>query len=124
MTTVNISQELVIQVIAQIPVIIGFTWSIASEKNKLEQRINQVEFNLERAIDNVNDTHSTILNSIDKRLDLHIQSSITARESLNERLQGQGKRFGSKFERLERRVDEVLNLNVIIEKLNRMEQEH
>lgn len=88
-------KEKTLEVIAmQIPIIIGFIWWAAGEKAKIYQ-----------AIDNVKDNLEGEFNQLDKRVDLHIQDSHHARDSLSERISGQGKRFGSKFNRIERYIE-------------------
>jgi hypothetical protein len=49
---------------------------------------------------------------------LLIQESQTSRLSLEDKITGQGKRFGSKIERLEKRVDDTIDFKIIICKLD------
>ncbi len=47
------------------------------------------------------------IQQLDKRLDLHIQSSMNARESLSNAIEQQSKRFGTKYSRLEQRMTNI-----------------
>lgn len=89
------SKEKILEiVIMQSPIAVGFIWWAAGEKAKVYITIDALKDNLKETI-----------NQIDKRLDLHIQDSHAARDSLTEKISGQGKRFGSKFERVERYIE-------------------
>lgn len=92
----------------QLPSIIWLTWKAASEKASIYKEI-----------DAVGDSLGKLLSSLDKRLDLHIQDSHAARESLTEKIQGQGKRFGAKFERLEDRVNDAICVQRIETKIDK-----
>ncbi|MBD2571353.1 hypothetical protein [Anabaena lutea] len=81
----------------QLPSIIWLTWKAASEKAAIYKEI-----------DAVGDSLGKLVNSLDKRLDLHIQDSHAARESLTEKIQGQGKRFGAKLDRIEAKLDKCV----------------
>jgi hypothetical protein len=96
-------------VVSQIPLIIGLVWKAAAEKAAIY-----------RTIDFVKDSHDKQLSLLDKNLSLLTQESQSARLSLDEKLVGQGKRFGSKFERIERRVEDVLDYKVIISQLDKI----
>ncbi len=91
----------------QIPLLIGVTWKTASEKAAIF-----------RAIDSVKDSHDKQIALLERNLALLTQESQLGRGSLEEKVSGQGKRFGSKFERLERKVDDVIDYKVIIAKLD------
>lgn len=89
-------KEKILEVAAmQIPIVIGFIWWVAGERAKVYV-----------AIDDIKDKLESNFNQLDKRLDLHIQDSHHATDSLGERIAGQGKRFGAKFNRIERLLGE------------------
>lgn len=90
-------QSIVDFMLMQIPALICGIWWAANEKAKIYA-----------AIDNVKDSLMASFSQMDKRLDLHIQDSHHARETLTEKVAGQGKRFGSKFDRLERYIEKII----------------
>lgn len=97
------TKQILIEVaLMQIPAIIGCIWWAGVERA-----------NIYDAIDEVNDSLKELYSQLDKRVDLHIQDSHHARETLSERVAGQGKRFGEKFERVERYIEKLVG-----EKLN------
>ncbi|MTJ56019.1 hypothetical protein FJR38_26900 [Anabaena sp. UHCC 0253] len=106
MSSLNNLMELAI---AQLPLAIAFTWKAAGEKHALY-----------KAIDNVKDSHDRLIAALDKNLSLLAQESQSSRNSLEEKVAGQGKRFGAKFERLERKVDDVIDYKVILDRLDNL----
>lgn len=92
--------------VMQIPLLIGLTWKTAAEKAAIF-----------RAIDAVKDSHDRRLGLLEKSLALLTQESQLSRASLEEKVSGQGKRFGSKFERIEKKVD-VIDYKIILSKLD------
>lgn len=91
-------KEIILEVaLMQIPSLIGLVWWAGIERAKLYEEIDAVQ-----------DFLKDLYTQLDKRVDLHIQDSHHARESLNERVTGQGKRFGSKFERIERYIEKLV----------------
>jgi hypothetical protein len=95
----------------QIPLIIGIIWKTAAEKSAIY-----------RAIDAVKDGHDRQIGLLDKNLSLLTQESQISRLSLDEKITGQGKRFGSKFDRLEQKINETIDFKLIISKLENLEK--
>ncbi|MTJ11844.1 hypothetical protein FJR11_04380 [Anabaena sp. UHCC 0187] len=106
MTTINNLMETVLM---QVPLIIALTWKAATEKAAIY-----------RAIDAVKDGHDKQLYLLDKNLSLLTQESQASRLSLEDKVSGQGKRFGSKFERIEKKVEDVIDFKIIVCRLEEM----
>lgn len=107
-------QQVFESIVMQLPAIISFIWWVAKEQHKIYTAISSLKEDIRNQ-----------LSLVDKRLDLHIQDSHAARESISEKVTGQGKRFGAKIERLEHLLDKNLDFKRLeekIEKLGRYEQ--
>lgn len=94
-------EEIVELIIMQIPVVIGFIWWAAGERAKVYV-----------SIDSLKDGLKDLINQLDKRVDLHIQDSHSARDSLAEKITGQGKRFGAKLDRIERYIELLIKRKI------------
>jgi hypothetical protein len=103
----NIDTSLLEAIIGQIPTLITAVWWAARQKSDLE-----------KIIDSVKDNHDLQIRLLDKTVSLLTQEFQTFRSSFDEKLTGQGKRFGSKFERLEDRVNEVIEFKVLDKKID------
>lgn len=79
-------------------------WRIAEVKSRIEASIAKLEKNIYKDLDVVKDSLENQINLIDKRLDLHAQSSTSERDMLKYQVNGQGERLGSELEKLKRRI--------------------
>jgi hypothetical protein len=106
MTVLNNLMEATIM---QIPLMIALTWKAASEKAAIY-----------RAIDAIKDGHDKQIYLLDKTLSLLVQEFQSTRLSLEDKLSGQGRRFGSKFERVDKKLEDAIDFKIIICKLDEL----
>jgi hypothetical protein len=98
-------------ILMQIPGLVVLVWWAAAQKHLIYTEIDDLGDNLKERI-----------TSLESLLNLHIQESRMSRESISERVQGQGRRFGSKFKRLEQRVGAVLDFNILLDKVSKIQE--
>jgi hypothetical protein len=73
-----------------------------------------------KEIDRCKDELDSKLTQLDKRLDLHIQSSQSAREKFEYQLRGQGERMGGEIEQLKKRMSGAIVFEKLEEKLDKV----
>lgn len=104
--------NLPLEIIFQIPTIIGFIWYLAKEHSAIYDEIDKHK-------DNLFDAQRRLEN----RMDLRDQQTNNDIKRIIEILEQNNKRWGTKFSRIESLLDNTITINKIAEKIEKLTDE-